>query len=108
MNGWSVIFKNQVTERHMIANLMYCSHLNIDPNAHQGNEATEHLLEHKRRLQMDSETQSHEMNPCHVKVKKFHIFIYQFTSLKRKNSRLGCNMTMLEVYYSNLLFLWYH
>lgn len=87
MNGWSEVFKNQVTVRHMIVNLMYCSHLKIGTNAHQGKEATEHLSEHKRRLQMDSEVESHEMNACHVKVTKIsyiYISIYFFKKRKLK------------------------
>lgn len=70
--------------RHMIVNLMYCSHLKIDPNAHQGKEATEHLSEHKRRLQMDAEAESHEMNACHVKVTKISYFTYQFSFFKTR------------------------
>lgn len=78
--------------RHMIVNIMYCSHLKIDPNAHQGKEATEHLSEHKRRLQMDAEAESHEMNACHVKVTKISYIYISIYFLIRENSRLGSNM----------------
>lgn len=94
------VFKNQVTVRHMIVNLMCCSHLKIAPNAHQGKEATEHLSEHKRRLHMDSEVVWGECLSC----ESYKDFIRLHTNLLL-DLRLGCNMKTLEVYYTNLLFV---
>ncbi len=75
MNGWSVsLQKSGHSETHDYESYVLFPS-KIDPNAHQGKEATENLSEHKRRLQMDSEAESHEINACHVKVTKIS-YIY--------------------------------
>lgn len=47
-----------------------------------------------------------EVNACHVRATKISYVYISFYFFK--SFRLGCNMKTLEVYYTNLLFLWYH